>query len=547
MKSYQAMPSRNLVNADQNAMQPTPRLQRSRFIGKKTLVTAFNASYIIPIHCEEMVPGDHMRFSIAPYVRLATPLFPLFSNQIIQVSAFACPMRLVWTNFERFMGAQDNPTDGINYTIPYVESANDGFAVSSLFDYLGVPTVGQVASGQKTRLYGLWHRMYNLVWNQWYRSENIQNSTIVDIDDGPDTYTDYVLLQVAKQHDMFTDALPWAQKFTAPTIPLAGGDLPVYGIGLSSATGSIPGPVAARETPSEQSTGGLRNYTNYRKSDDSPFWLAGDASDNIAVYAEIANLGFDVNTLRQAWLTQQLLELNARSGTRYTEIILSQFGVTVPDFRVQRTEYVGGANIPLNISPIAQTAPTTGLTVGALGAAAVADGRANFSYAAQEHTMLMVYLSVRSENAYQQGIPRHWARQTRYEFFTPPLANLGEQAIYRSEIYHTAYGSVNDTTVFGYRPAWDEMRQLYNTVTGIMRSTASGTISAWHLAQQFTAAPTLSDAFLKDDGVNILDRVLAAGSAPRAAGQQYLAEILIERDATRPIPIHGIPATLGRV
>ena len=259
------------------------------------------------------------------------------------------------------------------------------------------------------------------------------------------------------------------------------------------------------------------------------------------IFADLAQAtGVTINALRQAWLVQDMLERDARGGTRYVELIRSHFGVISPDFRLQRPEYIGGGQTPINLTPIAQTTPTGGGGLGALGATGTSVGHHGASYAATEHGLIMGLISVKSEIHYQQGMHRMWTRSVRQDFYFPALAGLGEQAILRGEIY--ALGTTaNDSVVFGYQERWHELRTRYNEVTGLFRSTAAGNIDEWHLAQEFTAAPTLSDAFIRDEPP--MTRVLAAGAA--ANNMQYLADIHINRTATRPVPMFGTPVTLS--
>ena len=284
---------------------------------------------------------------------------------------------------------------------------------------------------------------------------------------------------------------------------------------------------------------------SYATSVDSAHTVIGFDS-NHGVYADLSTAtGVTINQLRQAFLVQQLLERDARGGTRYTEIIRSHFGVVSPDMRLQRPEYIGGGSSPLMITPVAQTAPTTGLTVGALGGAGTATGQHQAHYASTEHGYILGLINVKSDLSYQQGMHKMWKRSTRYDFYWPSLAGLGEQAVSRGEIYCTG-DPANDDVVFGYQERWHEYRTHVSEVTGHFRSGTTGTLDAWHLAQRFLTAPVLGDTFIKDDGVNILDRVLAAGSTARTGFQQYLADILIQRDRTAPLPMYGTPVLLGR-
>lgn len=552
MPKFNSMPTRNLVSHEASAMLTRAAIPRSRFIGEKTRLTTFNAGILIPFYIDEMVPGDHFKIKAHPYVRINTPLFPLFSNFRVDTHFFVCPVRLVWPNFVKMMGEQDNPGDSINYTTPRVTSPVGGFAVASLQDYFGIPTIGQVDPAQATTINNLFGRMYNLTWNEWYRDENNIASAVVDLDDGPDTATDYGLRRRAKSPDFFTKALPFAQKGTSPSVAFGGGLAPIRGIGFVDGAAA---PYSAN-VPVTETDGGNRVYPLSLQSanfatqniifEGVDFGGSGVAGDPL-IYADLNQLsgstGVNINDIRTALMIQSLLEQNARHGTRYTEIVQGEFGITSEDYRLQRPEYIGGGSTPLNISPIAQTAPTAGLTVGALGAAGVATGQHFASYAAREHCLIMGLISVKSELQYQQGIHKMHQRQTRYQWYTPKLALLGEQAILREEIYHTGVPG-DDAMVFGYQAAWDDMRQMYNDITGRFRSTAASTLDAWHSGQEFSPAPTLGFTFIGDNPP--MPRVLAAGQSATDLHMEFLAEILIERDAVRPMPTHSVPAFLGR-
>ena len=536
------LPTRRLVNQDDAAIIARPDVPRSRFIGSWTRKTAFDAGYLVPFLCQEILPGDHMRYDITAYVRMATPLFPMFDNQRIDTFLFFVPNRLVWDNWVRFMGEQDDPSSSINYTVPVL--GVDAQPIGSLFDHMGLPTLaGQYAGVNFSAINVLPLRAYNLIYNAWFRDQNIINSANVRKGDTGDVIADYPLRRRAKSHDYFTSALPWPQKFTAPTVPVAG-MAPITGLGAVEQSVQSP-PVSVWETDASNPT-----YAIYKE-----LWNSAAVSQVLMkmrsvggvnfypeVYADLSQAtGVAINTLRQAWLVQELLERDARGGTRYTELIRSHFGVVNPDFRLQRPEYIGGGQTPLVLTPIAQTAPTTGVPLGALGAAGTAAGQHQASYAATEHGYIIGLINIRSELSYQQGLHKMWTRSTRYDFYWPALAGLGEQAVLRKEIYATGV-TADDDQVFGYQERWHEYRTTTSEVTGIMRSFATGGLGAWHLAQQYSAPPTLSQTFIED--IPPMARVLAAGSS--AAGQQYLADILIHRTAVRPIPMFGTPVALGR-
>lgn len=537
MPPYQyQFPSRNFVSQREGARIEAARVPRSKFMDQYTRKTAFDAGYLVPIVIEEILPGDHISYDMQAYIRMSTPLFPLFDNQRIDTHFFFVPNRLLWDNWEKFMGAQANPGDSIAYTIPVVSTGQE--LVGSIYDHMGLVVTGQITPGEGIQTSALPFRAYNLIWNEWFRDENIQSSQTVDTSDGPDV-TPYALLRRAKAHDYFTSALPNPQKFTAPTVPL-GGRAPLTGIGKVNQSNTV-GPQSVYET------GGPAVYADYALIDnafnDSRWLMQMDSvSDLPGIYADLSSAtGVSINQFRLAYMIQSLMERDARGGTRYVELVKSHFGVNVPDYRLQRPEYIGGGSSALNITPIAQTAPTTGVPLGALGGAATAHGSHRASYAAVEHGWIIGLISVRSENSYQQGVHRSRFRETRYDFYFPDTAQLGEQAILRREIYCTG-DDVLDETAFGYQEAWHEYRTKYSEVTGIMRSTATGTLDAWHLAQKFTSPPLLNGTFIADTPP--MTRVLAAGSS--ADGQQYFADLHFNWTAVRPIPMYGTPALLGR-
>jgi len=527
------LPARKLASQQDSAIIQRPDVPRSKFVGSFTRKTTFNAGLLIPFLLDEVLPGDHMKYDCTAYVRMATPYFPMMDNQRIDTHFFFVPNRLVWSNWQRFMGEQETPAQSIDLTIPQIQIWDyTRNAVCQLPDYFGVPTAasgGQIT--QSTTVSALPFRAYNLIYNQWFRDENLINSAVVDTGDGPSNPDNYVLRRRAKSQDYFTSALPWPQKFTAPSIQSA-----VSGLGIASADLNVgTGPIAAVfDTASGTAT---TSYANAYDGVTVPYWMKATIAGYPQVYAEAS-----VNSFRQAFLLQQLLERDARGGTRYTEIVRSHFGVVSPDARMQRPEYIGGGSSALNITPVAQTTGGAG-TVGILGAAATAVGKHMASYASTEHGYIIGLISVRSELSYNQGIPRHFDRRTRYDFYWPSLAGLGEQAILRREIFATG-NPASDNTVFGYQERWHEYRTRYSEVTGRFRTYVPSTLAAWHLAQNFPSAPTLGQTFIEDTPP--MARVLPAGEEVATQGIEYLADILIQREAVRPLPMFGTPVTLGR-
>lgn len=500
---------------------PRAEIPRSSFDRSHGNKSTFDAGYLVPIFIDEMVPGDTFNCRMTAFARLATPLFPFMDNLYMDTFFFAVPYRLLWDNWERFNGAQTNPGDSTDYILPTMTApAVTGYANGSLHDYFAIPT--EVPNLEHV---SLWHRAYNLIYNEWFRDENLQDSAVVDVDDGPDDPADYVLLRRGKRHDYFTSALPFPQKGPAVDLPL-GSNVPVATAAADIVDISVLNPTYG---------------TGYFKLGAGSTFVRGSSGVGIEgdrLYADLTEAtAATINQLREAFQIQKLYERDARGGTRYTEIVLAHFGVSSPDARLQRPEYLGGGSSPININPVAQTSSTDGTSpqgnLSAFGTATL-NGH-GFTYSSTEHCVVIGMASSRADLTYQQGLPRMFSRSTRFDMYLPALAHLGEQEVLQKEIF--AQGTVDDDIVFGYQQRWAEMRYKPSTITGQMRSNFATSLDVWHLAQDFASAPTLNNDFIVENPP--IDRVIAIITEPHFLWDSYFKLI-----CARPMPVDSVPGLI---
>ena len=561
------------------ALNPTRiDMSRSTFDRSASIKTSFNVGDIVPFFLEEVLPGDTFNVHSSKVVRMQTLLTPMMDNVYLDTYYFFVPNRLVWNHWKEFNGENTESAwiPQTEYSVPQITAPTGGWSVGTLADYFGLPTgVAGISVS------ALPFRAYALVMNEWFRDQNLQDPLVVPVDDatvqGVNTGTfvsdvakggkPYI---ASKYHDYFTSCLPSPQKGPDVTLSVASqGDLPVIAksidvshdlwprdnnndlqcLFIRDVTRSSPLPSPGWVSPS--AFGPLGNGSSPSVGDSylRQFASSGTVSQNSAVVPSnlwAVNSGnaivATINQLRMAFQIQKLYERDARGGTRYIEVLKSHFGVTSPDARLQRPEYLGGNRVPINVNQVIQQ---SGTGAGAdtpqgtvVGMSQTTDSHSDFMKSFTEHGYIIGVMVARYDHTYQQGIERHWSRKTRFDYYWPVFSNIGEQAVKNKEIF--AQGTAVDDEVFGYQEAWSDYRFKPNRVTGEMRSAYAQSLDVWHLADDYDKLPALSDSWIREDKSTV-DRVLAVKST---VSNQLFADIFIKNRATRPMPMYSIPGLI---
>jgi len=517
----------------QFARVPHAEIPRSTFDRSHGHKTTFDSGLLIPFYVDEALPGDTATVRCTLFSRMATPIFPIMDNLMQDTQFFAVPIRLLWDNWQKFNGEQDAPGDSTDFVIPQIVSPPTvGYAANTLSDYMGIP-VGVADLSHSA----LWHRAYNLIYNEWYRDQNLQQPVVENTGDGPDPETDYVLKRRGKRHDYFTSSLPFPQKGESIKVPL-GDTAPVNSDGTTITVEEFGGGSEGGLEADGGAASDIRANGPPSGNPNGPVIFA-----NSGLVADLsAATGATINELRQSFQIQKMLERDARGGTRYTEIIKAHFGVTSPDSRLQRPEYLGGGSSNIQFTPVAQTSETdpTGPDASPQGnLAGYATGLSHdhgFTKSFTEHCIIIGLVSIRADITYQQGLNRMFSRSTRFDYYWPALSHIGEQAVLQKEIF-TSGVPAEDDLVFGYQERFAEYRYKPSIITGTFRSSHPQTLDAWHLSQDFENAPVLDDTFISENPP--VDRVIAVTEEP-----QFIFDSYIKMRWARPMPVYGVPGLI---
>ena len=561
---------------------PNSPIQRSVFDRSHDYKTTMDSGYLIPFFVDEVLPGDTFKLRVNAFVRMNTLIAPFMDNVFMDTFFFFVPTRLVWDNWQRFCGEQKNPGDPTDFLIPSLSGTNT-FTNGSIFDYMGLPT-GVALDPANTPINALPFRAYNLIYNEWFRDENLIDSIPVLTTDGPDPVSNYTLRKRAKRHDYFTSALPWPQKGPSVEIGLSG-NAPVNGFDGSTSfdfvspsfngtvvnggfqlgannsnylnglkinwgSGATQGGLEGSQVLQKQHGSGYTNIIGQVGTSDTDFNFAGSLQgynfkfsggkltalgSTDGIYADLSGVNaVSINDLRQAFQIQKFYEKWARGGSRYTETLRVMFNVISPDARLQRPEYLGGTHSRVNVVPTAQTSSTDSVSpqsnLSAFGV--LGDSAHGFNKSFVEHGYVIGLVCLRADITYQQGLNRMWSRRQLFDFYWPTLAHLGEQVVYNREIY--TQGNEQDNGVFGYQERYAEYRYKPSMITGKLRSTDPQTLDVWHLAQKFDTLPKLNQDFIEENPP--INRVIAVQNEP-----QFFADFWFDLKTSRPMPVYSVP------
>ena len=560
---------------------PNSPIQRSVFDRSHDYKTTLDAGYLIPFFVDEVLPGDTFKLRVNAFVRMNTLIAPFMDNVFMDTFFFFVPTRLVWDNWQRFCGEKKNPGDSTDFLIPSLSGTNK-FAPETIFDYMGIPTLVSLDPAN-TPINALPFRAYNLIYNEWFRDENLIDSVAVPTGDGPDDTDNYNLLKRAKRHDYFTSALPWPQKGPSVDVGLTG-NAPISGWADSSFTYKSSNQTGIESDYLAGFFGKVSYSTDGQASSlGTGSWLGGignnaignprhmtsDDRDNVEgreqyvsaigitgtpgqgsfifqdgklepygdanLYADLSGVSaITINDLRQAFQIQKFYEKWARGGSRYTETLRVMFNVISPDARLQRPEYLGGTHSRVNVVPTAQTSSTDTVSpqsnLSAFGV--LGDSAHGFNKSFVEHGYVIGLVCLRADITYQQGLNRLWSRRQLFDFYWPTLAHLGEQVVYNKEIY--AQGTADDNGVFGYQERYAEYRYKPSMITGKLRSTDPQSLDVWHLAQKFDSLPKLNRDFIEENPP--IRRVIAVQNEP-----QFFADFWFDLKTSRPMPVYSVP------
>lgn len=527
---------------NQFSQVPVANFPRNVFERNHTWKGTINGGYLYPVFFEEVLPGDTKKLNTTFFGRLATPIVPVLDNIWLNYQLYFVPNRLTWDNWQKFMGERKNPDDSIDFTVPTITAGSSGYQRLGLLDYFSVPPA---VANLKASSLTFYLRAYNLIWNEWYRDENLQDSVNVPTGDGPDTESMYTLLKRGKRGDYFTTCLPSPQKGPGVELPL-GESCPVIGngmtlgltdgsknAGLYAASGNSANFLTSTISLYGTETGTAPDGTS-RFNQNKSLGVTSDPTKS-GIIADLSSAtSITINSMRQAIALQQFLEQDSRGGTRYVELILSHYGVRCPDYRLQRPEYLGGSTTRINVSPIAQTSSTDTTTpqgnLAAIGT--VGSTGSGFTHSFTEHGVILGLVCVYTDLTYQYGLDRHFSRNTRYDYFFPTLAHLGDQAVYNKEIY--AQGTAADDEIFGYNERYAEYRYRNSYITSEFRSSYPQSLDIWHFAQAYDSLPTLSSDFIEENPP--LERANAVQTEP-----QLLLDVYHDFTDIKEVPLYGVP------